>query len=101
MAAPSPPPHHPAVPLTHLPRTRSIASPCHPHTRAFVSELHHESSRLSHQSFTFYVYNLRHNVPHVDVEPSPGVDGQKGLRLQLNSPQSLVDHSAHGISNSP
>eukprot|EP00976_Prorocentrum_cordatum_P111726 1195414-Prorocentrum_minimum.AAC.4 len=34
--------------------------------------------------------------------PSPGVDGQKGLRLQFNNRQStLVYHSAHGISNIP
>eukprot|EP00959_Pyramimonas_sp_CCMP1952_P135465 2834290-Pyramimonas_sp.AAC.3 len=33
--------------------------------------------------------------------PSPGVDGQKGLRLQFNSRRlsTLVYHSAHSISN--
>eukprot|EP00959_Pyramimonas_sp_CCMP1952_P151442 3168950-Pyramimonas_sp.AAC.1 len=40
---------------------------------------------------------------HDDVcAASPGVEGQKGLRLQFNSRQStLVYHSAHGISNIP
>eukprot|EP00959_Pyramimonas_sp_CCMP1952_P125214 2617969-Pyramimonas_sp.AAC.2 len=35
-------------------------------------------------------------------DSSPGVDGQKGLRLEFNSRHySVVYHSAHGISNIP